>query len=114
MVTTAPGVTEPATSVALNDPGGESGSVSFANTEPVTKTAGALTVCDAATCSCVLPIVSYASPVACGGSLTGFTVIVKVTDPEVSTPPFAVPPLSVRYTVTVAEPNAFIAVLNVS
>jgi len=44
-----------------------------------------------------------------GGSFTGFTVIVNVCDAEVSTPPFAVPPLSESVNVTVAEPLAFAA-----
>ena len=41
-----------------------------------------------------------------GSSFTGFTVIVKVWAAAVSSPPNAVPPLSVTKTVTVALPEA--------
>src|SRR5207248_2449971 len=41
-----------------------------------------------------------------GASLTGLTVMVNVCGAEVSTPPFAVPPLSCSVTVTVAVPLA--------
>jgi hypothetical protein len=44
-----------------------------------------------------------------GASLTGVTVIVKVWEAEVSTPPFATPPLSFKEIVIVAEPFAFAA-----
>src|SRR5437016_5189722 len=44
-----------------------------------------------------------------GGSFTELTVIVKVCGAEVSTPPFAVPPLSLSKIVIVAEPFAFVA-----
>jgi hypothetical protein len=40
---------------------------------------------------------------------TGVVVIVKVCDGEVSTPPFAVPPLSLRFIVIVAVPPVFAA-----
>ena len=49
-----------------------------------------------------------------GASLTAVTVIVKVCGAEVSTPPFAVPPLSLAVTVTVAEPLASAAGVKVS
>ena len=41
--------------------------------------------------------------------MTLVTVMVKVWDAEVSTPPLAVPPLSFRVTVMVAEPLALSA-----
>src|SRR5437764_5246122 len=41
-----------------------------------------------------------------GASLTGLTVMVNVCGAEVSTPPFAVPPLSCSVTVMVAVPLA--------
>ena len=41
-----------------------------------------------------------------GGSLTGVTVMVKVCGAEVSMPPLAVPPSSIKRTVTVALPLA--------
>ncbi len=44
-----------------------------------------------------------------GASLTLVTVMVNWADVEVSTPPLAVPPLSLRVTVTVALPNASLA-----
>ena len=44
-----------------------------------------------------------------GGSLTALTVIVNCTVPEVSEPPFAVPPLSFKVTETVATPPALVA-----
>jgi hypothetical protein len=44
-----------------------------------------------------------------GTSLTAVTEMVNVCDALVSTPPFAVPPLSCSRTVTVAEPFAFAA-----
>ena len=50
---------------------------------------------------------------ALGGSLTGSTVIVNVCS-EKFTPPLAVPPLSVRRTVTVASPLRFAPGVNVS
>src|SRR5205085_157648 len=48
-----------------------------------------------------------------GAALTAFTVMVNVWVAEVSTPPFAVPPLSVRNTLIVAVPLAFGAGVNV-
>src|SRR5947207_11825760 len=45
-----------------------------------------------------------------GASFTAVTVMVKVCGPLVSMPPFAVPPLSWRRTVTVATPLASAAV----
>src|SRR5437870_2600185 len=42
-----------------------------------------------------------------GASFTAFTVITKLCDGEVSTPPFAVPPLSFKLMVIVADPLAF-------
>ena len=45
--------------------------------------------------------------------MTGITVIRKVFDEEVSCPPLAVPPLSLRNTVTVAMPLALVAEVNV-
>src|SRR5947208_3128549 len=48
-----------------------------------------------------------------GGSLTAVTVMVKVCGADVSTPPFAVPPLSCKRTVTVALPLALGAVVYV-
>ena len=58
-----------------------------------------------ATCSCVLPAVLYVmvGVVSIGGSLTGVTVIVKVSGADVSTPPLAVPPLSCRTQVIVGR-----------
>src|SRR5947209_14483451 len=53
------------------------------------------------------PPVEEADIVRTGPSLTGFTVIVTVCGAEVSTPPFAVPPSSWIFTVTVATPLAF-------
>ena len=49
-----------------------------------------------------------------GGSLTALTVIVNVCAPDVSVPPFAVPPSSTRETVTVALPFAFSASVKVN
>ena len=49
-----------------------------------------------------------------GASLTGVTIIVKLTGADVSTPPFAVPPLSFRTAVMVALPEAFAAGANES
>ena len=50
-----------------------------------------------------------------GGSLTAFTVIVKVSEGvDVSTPPLATPPLSLIAIVTVATPLAFAFGVNVS
>src|ERR1043165_7711206 len=49
-----------------------------------------------------------------GGSFTEVTVIVKLCDAEVSTPPFNVPLLSFRLTVMVAAPFAFAAGVYVS
>ena len=57
---------------------------------------------DAATC-CV------AGTVLTGASLTAVTVIVNDCAPDVSTPPFAVPPLSWATSVIVATPLAFAA-----
>jgi hypothetical protein len=62
----------------------------------------------------VLPKVCQASAPALGGSLTPVMVMVNVTASLVSSPPFAVPPLSESETVTVAVPNWFGAVVNVS
>ena len=44
-----------------------------------------------------------------GGWLTLVTVMVNVCAAEVSTPPFAVPPLSLRLRVIVAEPKVLTA-----
>jgi hypothetical protein len=44
-----------------------------------------------------------------GTSLTGLTVIVNVCEVEVSCPPLAVPPSSLRTIVMVADPLAFVA-----
>ena len=44
-----------------------------------------------------------------GASLTAVTVMVKVCGADVSTPPFAVPPLSVSCTRDVAVPLALAA-----
>ncbi len=41
-----------------------------------------------------------------GASLTGVTVIVNICGADVSTPPFAVPPLSCATSVIVAVPKA--------
>src|SRR5262245_2285452 len=49
-----------------------------------------------------------------GASLTGQTEIVKVSGWLVSTPPFAVPPLSWSCTMTFVKPTAFGATVNVS
>ena len=49
-----------------------------------------------------------------GGSLTPVTVIVNVCGGLVSMPPFAVPPLSWTVRVTIAEPTASGAGVNVS
>src|SRR5947207_8659330 len=49
-----------------------------------------------------------------GASLTAVTLIVNVCGADVSTPPFAVPPLSCATTVTVALPFAFAADVYVS
>ena len=46
-----------------------------------------------------------------GASSTTLTVIVNVWDAEVSAPPFAVPPLSLRLTVIVADPLAGLALM---
>jgi len=54
------------------------------------------------------------SSLAVGGSFCEVTLIVNVTGAEVSTPPFAVPPLSWSATVMSAEPNAFAVGVNVS
>jgi hypothetical protein len=48
--------------------------------------------------------VRLAPTVSTGASLTAVTVMVKSCAGEVSTPPFAVPPLSARTTLTVAVP----------
>ncbi len=72
---------------------------------PLTKMDGE-TVDDDDTCSCVLPMVSYASPTTTGGSLTGLIVITNDCVAEVSAPPLAVPPSSLRRIVMVAVPNA--------
>ena len=50
-----------------------------------------------------------AGSVKLGASLTALTVIVNVCVSLVSSPPLAVPPSSVRKTLTVAEPFAFAA-----
>ena len=55
-----------------------------------------------------------ASSTATGGSGWAVTRIVKFCATVVSEPPFAVPPLSTACTLTVAEPVAFGAVVNVS
>ena len=44
-----------------------------------------------------------------GASLTGVMVRLKVSMPDVSTPPLAVPPLSCRRTLTTALPLALTA-----
>jgi hypothetical protein len=44
-----------------------------------------------------------------GASLTAVTLMVNVCPALVSKPPFAVPPLSLSCTVTVADPFAFAA-----
>ncbi len=49
-----------------------------------------------------------------GRSLTEVTTMVKVWTVLVSTPPFAVPPLSFTWTLTVAEPLASAATVKVS
>ena len=49
-----------------------------------------------------------------GASFTGVTVIMKVWAAEVSTPPFAVPPLSLITMVMLADPFAFAAGVYVS
>ncbi len=49
-----------------------------------------------------------------GASLTAVTVIVNVCVALVSSPPFAVPPLSLRKTETVADPFALVAGVKVS
>src|SRR5579871_3053286 len=51
---------------------------------------------------------------ATGASFTGVTRMPNDTAAEVSMPPFAVPPLSWSWTVIVAAPFAFGAVVNVS
>ena len=48
-----------------------------------------------------------------GSSFTAVTVIVKVVSGEMLSPPFDVPPLSETLTVTVAEPLASVADVNV-
>ena len=58
--------------------------------------------------------VSSAPLVKLGASLTGVSVIVKFCVAEVSKPPFAVPPLSWRRSVRLAEPFAFGAVVKLS
>src|SRR5690349_13231113 len=58
--------------------------------------------------------VTLPPPVNDGGSLTAFTVMVKVWPALVSTPPLAVPPLSCATTVTTAVPFASGAGVNVS
>ena len=66
-----------------------------------------------------VPAVPFATPLAStnvadavpavtvGASFTGLTVILKVCTALVSTPPFLVPPLSLIFTETSAEPFAF-------
>ena len=51
-------------------------------------------------------MVSKVSSWATGGSFTAFAVMVKVWVIEVSSPPLVVPPSSLMYTLTVAEPKA--------
>src|SRR3989442_541636 len=58
-------------------------------------------------------IVMFVGALSAGGWLTRSTVIVKEFVSE-STPPLAVPPLSLRVTVIVALPNWLVAGVNVS
>src|SRR5436190_911221 len=97
--------------------GSPSGSVSLSRTplpEGVVSETFGVRPPGRSTRSSVLPNVSHESLPAVGPSLTAVTVMVNCTDAEVSTPPLAVPPLSERNTVTVAEPKAFGAGVNVS
>src|SRR5688572_21823772 len=48
----------------------------------------------------------FGPPVKLGGSLTGRTVMMKICGALVSLPPLAMPPSSMRTTVTIAEPLA--------
>ena len=57
--------------------------------------------------------VRFGPTVKLGASFTGFTVIVNEIVALVSSPPFAVRPLSFKKTVTVAEPFAFGVSVNV-
>src|SRR5688572_26573204 len=91
------------------------GSLSLASTWPLTWTDGAgLKSCAASTSRTVLPTKSQPSAPAVGASLTGVTVRVNSTASAVSSPLLAVPPLSDRTTVTVADPKAFAAGVKVS
>ena len=82
-------------------------SVSLSSTprpDAVVRTTVGVEAAARSTRSSVLPKVAHVSLAAPGGWLTRLMVMVKVTEAEVSTPPFAVPPLSERLTVAVALP----------
>src|SRR5688500_12794004 len=92
--------------------GSPSGSVSLSRTplpDGVVSPTYGVRPAGRSTRSSVLPIVCHESAFAVGPSLTAVTVMVNVCAAEVSTPPFAVPPLSDRVTVTVAVPVALSA-----
>src|SRR6266568_2316080 len=110
-------VVSPQPTMPVTTSGSPSTSVSLWSTprpDGVVRTTLGVAAAARSTRSSVLPKVEKVSLTAVGGSLTGLIVIVNVTGAEVSTPPFAVPPLSCSVTVTVALPNAFGAEVKVS